>query len=74
MNKLIIREAIRDGFTIRYNSIIYKSPKVELNEFSLEINNLHFTHAIQDSINIYKESFLPEKNISSNWNININIL
>jgi len=50
MNKMILREALKSGFAIKGNSIVYNTVHVDLNKFLVEINKLQFTHSVHDSI------------------------
>ena len=62
MNKVIMREARKKGFTIEGNDIVYESIKVELNSFLVEVNKKQFTHSIRDAIEDCKtELFLNGK-------------
>lgn len=60
MNKLILRNARKSGFSIIGNSIDYNEHSIDLNSFPIEINKLHFTHSVSTSIDIFKENLSRE--------------
>lgn len=58
MNKLILKEAIKSGFSINGNYITYQEHSIALITFLIEMNKLHFTNTIQSSIEKLKEQIL----------------
>lgn len=65
MNKLILREAIKYGFSISYNSIKFQNHSIDLNNFLVEANKLQFTNSLHNTLKLLKNNlFKIEKHAS----------